>query len=163
MKPRALSLAALALTFFVSCASSDGFADPEAKQCGAGSDVDIDAGFDPAGSPQSDRVDSRLTFMVEVSNNSSQDITVTTVRVDFGPGSRDDGYQIQGATRSFERVIAQGESSMFEIPLTGGYPAGQFGNPAMRDRGVTGRDASVTVRLSNGGSYHCRFRVPVPV
>jgi len=162
MKTDILSIASLALVLFASCASQDGFIAQDAKRCGPGQDIEIDAGFDPANAPQADRVDSRVTFMVEVANNSNHEITVKSVRVDPMSGNRDELYQLQSGSVAFDKVVPEGESSLFEIPMTGSYGGSQFANPNMRGRGTTGRDVDVTVALADGGSVRCRFRVPVP-
>jgi hypothetical protein len=162
MKTDILSTASLALVLFASCASQDGFIAQDTKRCGPGVDVEINAGFDPSNAPQADRIDSRVTFMVEVANNSDHEITVKTVRVEPMAGNREEAYQLQGNAVTFDKVVPEGDSSMFEIPLSSSYAGSQFGNPNMRNRGTTGRDVDVMVSLTSGETVRCRFRVPVP-
>jgi hypothetical protein len=149
---------ALLLLLSAACASSnDGFISDDVKVCGPGSLVTIEAGWDTQSLGPNDVGGDRLTMLVRVSNNSSEEITVKFVRVDPMLMDRDTAYEIDGGARDVNQSIAEGETSTFEIPM--------MSRRSMQNRttGVraSGVDVAVTVVLDTKESYRCRFRLPL--
>jgi hypothetical protein len=151
----ALTLTSLLL--FAACASNDGFVKNDVNDCAAGSEVAIEAGWDAQAGSSLERGDDRLTMLVQVSNNSSKEITIKSINVDPMMQMDDAAYEIERGSRTFGKVIAEGEQSTFEIPM--------MSRRKMQDRtrGVRASavDVAVTVVLDSDESYRCRFRVPL--
>lgn len=145
---------AMLLLLLTACASSDGFVDQGVDTCQPGDELELQAGVGQA----SMFGDGRATVMVEVSNNSSSDVTVNLVRVD--PQSPDvQRYEAQGGAVTAPEEIAQGESHTFEVPITLRIKDQMN---AQRQRGFTiAVDAAVTVKTTSGISSRCQFRLPV--
>lgn len=107
-----------------------------------------------------ERTEDRMTFSVEVSNNSREDITVKAIRVEPVRGVNPT-YQLDNTYRAFDQLIPENEDREFELPITG--------RTVMRDpRLTTTSDAgwlqlAVTVLLEGGTSYRCRFFIRAPV
>lgn len=146
------------LLLLSACATGDGFVDDQIHQCEPGDPIELAAGvLEPDPSP-----DGRLTVLVEVANNSNEDVTVQQVRVD--PYSMMNGERqpldFQGGARTVNREIKEGEDETFEVPVTVRLrDAMNMGGPS---RGTTyAVDATVTVKLANGDASRCRFRMPV--
>lgn len=147
------------LLLSAACASNDGFVRDTVKTCQPGADLEIQAGID-AGAPNNERFDDQIDMIVEVSNNSHEDVTVKTVRVD--PSHADSGrVDVVGGSKEVDEDVPEAQSKMFEIPIT------------VRRRGVLGPqspsrvtaqwvDFAVTVVLSDGEAYRCSFRIAVP-
>jgi hypothetical protein len=152
--------ALLTLFLLAACASSDGFVDETVKTCGPGDLLQIEAGMDPQSSPI-EQLSSRLTMLVEVANNSNEDVTVKFVRVDPISTSRDSLIELDNGSRDFGEVVAQGDAHTFEVPLTARRRGGPLQQRATGNVRAAEFDVAVTVGLSSGDSYRCRFRVPV--
>jgi hypothetical protein len=150
---RALAL----LLLSAACASNDGFISDDVKQCEPGSPVTIEAGWDAQSVGTGERGSDRLTMLVQVSNNSSEDITVKFVRADPLMFDRDTAYELEGGARDVNKVIAEGKDATFEIPM--------ISRRRMQNRapGVMASevDVAVTVVLESKESYRCRFRLPL--
>lgn len=149
------TLACLAtLLLFSACASNDGFIAGDLDTCQPGDELEINAGVSQA----SMFADGRATVLVEVSNNSSSDVTVTQVRVD--PQSPDvQRFDVMGGAVTREQEIKEGESGTFEVPVTIRIKDQMN---AGRQRGYTiGVDATIMVKVANGDTTRCRFRIPV--
>ncbi|HEX6642898.1 MAG TPA: hypothetical protein VF215_17410 [Thermoanaerobaculia bacterium] len=150
---RALAL----LLLSAACASNDGFVSDDVKECGPGSLVTIEAGWDTQSMGAGDRGDNRLTMLVRVSNNSSEDIRVKFVRVDPMMFDRDTAYEIEGGALDVDKLIAEGDDATFEIPMMSRRRM-QNRAPGVRASEV---DVVATVVLESKESYRCRFRVPL--
>jgi hypothetical protein len=146
----------LSLFLVVSCASNDGFVTNQVNSCGPNSPIGIDAGWEQQSSPI-ERGQMRMTLLVQVSNSSDKDITVKRVRAEPMPMERDSMYEIQGGAQDFDKLIAQGEDSTFEIPMM------SMRRLQERTTGVraSGVDVAVTVGLDSEESVRCRFRLPL--
>lgn len=142
------------------CASKDGFVDSTVTECGPGAALGIEAGFDSTSSP-SDRIDTQRTMLVQVSNNSHQEVTVKSVRVDPMQLNRDVAYELTGGARDFSQVIPEGGDHTFEIPMSSRRNTQQDPRFTGGTR-VYELDVVVTVALEQADSYRCRFRLPVP-
>ena len=102
------------------------------------------------------------SIVVEVSNNSNEDVTVDTIRIDPQPSVANDQrvqYDFQGGSRDFDREIKEAETETFEVPVTI-----RLRDPVLtgQSRGITiAVEAAVMVKLANGDASRCRFRMPV--
>jgi hypothetical protein len=151
------------LLVFAACRSSnDGFIDNSAQECGPGQDVEISVGIDPPKSP-SERFENRLTVLVEVANNSHEEITVKSIRIDPEIGNTNTGtrYDFQSAVKEVDESIPEGESARFELQMTGQLRISM--DAESQRQHVTGVDVAVTVLLANGDHYRCRYQLPVPI
>ncbi|HEY0156232.1 MAG TPA: hypothetical protein VGF28_02980 [Thermoanaerobaculia bacterium] len=151
---KTIALTAMLLLLLSACASGDGFVANELDTCQAGDELELQAGIAEA----SMFADGRATVLVEVSNNSSADVTVTVVRVD--PASPDQQrIEVMGGAVTTPHDIKEGESHTFEVPITIRLKD-QMNAP--RQRGYTiAVDTGVSVQTSSGISSRCRFRLPV--
>lgn len=149
-------IALLSLLLSAACASNDGFV-KETDACGPESRIGVEAGWDGQSSTSDRMVDSRLTLLVRVANNSDEEITVKNVRADPMLPERDAMYEIERGARDFSTLIAEGDDSTFEIPM--------MTRRRMQDRttGVraSGVDVAVTVLLEPEKTLRCRFRLPL--
>lgn len=144
------------------CATNDGFVDDQVHDCESGS-IEIRAGIDGqsnvmTGSQQ------EYTVLVEVANNSDEDVTVDSVRVDPLSSSRDSQYEFTGGAVRPRQVIAEAHDAVFEVPLRVRLRESNSGMSRMNDPRVRfsgAVDVSVSVALSDGETYRCRFRVGV--
>lgn len=147
-------LTPLVLSFSLACASGDGFVNEGVKQCSPGDPIAINVGFEPAGSPGRDNADDRLTLLVEVANNSDEEVVVQTIRVDpQTPMSNEQAYELTSAGISPRQPIAEADAFIFRVPMsvrrTSDYVPYSFS-------GVV--DLAVSVALEDGTRYRCRFR-----
>jgi hypothetical protein len=146
----------LSLLLAAACASNDGFV-KDNSSCGPGEPIAIEAGWDTQTSPMERSVDNRMTLLVRVSNNSDEDITVKAIRADPMTAFRDTAYEIERGSQDFNTLIAEGDDSTFEIPMTS--------RRRMQDRttGVraSGVDVTVTVVLDSEKTVRCPFRLPL--
>lgn len=150
---RALML--LSLILAAACASNDGFVE-NPQNCGPGSEIGIDAGWDMQGSAM-ESSSNRLTMLVRVANNSNREITVKRVYVDPMSMNEDSPYElVRGATDPM-KVIAEGEESTFEVQMT----VNRRMNVRRSASASSAAEVSVTVLLEPEQSYRCRFRVPM--
>ncbi|HYH07210.1 MAG TPA: hypothetical protein VEK11_09165 [Thermoanaerobaculia bacterium] len=159
MKQSALLFAILLLT---ACASSnDGFVDQSSHGCAPGNPVEVEAGLDmPAGI---DSFGNTATAHVQLSNNSDDDVTVKSIRVDPRINAQV-RYQLDNGYLDVNQVLKEAESEQYEIPLTVRRNSPTMADdPRRTDGRTTSADLAVTVVLSNGEAYRCQFRVPVPL
>lgn len=140
----------LSLLLFAACASPTAVIDKHTFRCEPGQDISIAAGFDPGN--QRGELGER-EFLVEVSNNSHADVTVTSVQIE--PSDRNRG--LPGAYEKTDVTIAEGESHLFHLRPT------SYALEPRRQQSTLGpsnvMDFFVMVRFSNGDAYRCPFRV----
>ncbi|MEA2491479.1 MAG: hypothetical protein QOH21_3271 [Acidobacteriota bacterium] len=161
---KTIALLGSILLVLASCSSSQSIVDEQTFDCGSGQALDIQAGLQMAQmrSRGTDFGGDRATLIVNVFNNSHNEITIKNVSAD----------QISDpqATYSFDRgnlnvdvTIADGEEHTFEIPMT----ARGVGSPDVTSRSSSGRSPeivmAVRVTLSTGDSYRCRYSVGSPL
>lgn len=146
------------LLLVAACASSDGFIDERVLDCAPGQDVTIQAGIDTPG-VQMERIDDQLTLLVEVANNTHDEIVVTFIRAEQ---VKDDAqmYRIESGYGKFDQTIEEGGDHVFRIPMTGRMIAARE-NRTMRLKNAF--QMSVSVGLSNGDVYRCLFELRPPV
>lgn len=124
--------------------------------CESGQDLSIMAGLDGQALREGS-LDNRLHYVVEVSNNSHNDVTVTVVRVDQ-PNVEGARYRLESGYLKADQLIEEGEAHTFRLPTTV-RSIGQ--SPRTVISSSQGIEMVVTVGLSNGDSYRCEFAVPV--
>lgn len=149
------SLAPLILLVFLSCASGDGFVGESSHQCSPGDPIEINVGFEGPSAPNQDFVDDRLTLLVEIANNSDEDIIVESVRVDpQTPMSGQQRYELIGGSITPRRTIAEADAFLFKVPMTARRTDERV------PRGFSGvAEVAVSVSLEGGVRYRCRYRV----
>ena len=150
------SIALIAILFLVSCASSTDVIDERNLGCGPGQDIDVMAGLDKSSLERGS--DNRVELLVNVANNSHEELTVKLIRVE--QLHRDDApVLIESAMRRFDQLLPEGKEHTFNIPLLAQVRA--FTEPSGSRVGNLGRGTqlTVTVALSNGDSYRCEFDV----
>ncbi|HEX9985097.1 MAG TPA: hypothetical protein VGF69_17695 [Thermoanaerobaculia bacterium] len=142
----------LLLPLMAGCASNDGFIEEETIDASAGgSDVTIEL----VGLEKPLPTASELTFLVEVSNNSDADITVTKVVV--RPFGNDSVFVIDRAQVGPNEVIEEGKAEVFRVRTRGEE------RRRMRDNERPTAVVSVSVSLLGGATYESQFAVEVPV
>lgn len=139
------------------CTSSDDFIDNRVMDCES-SEIMIRVGIQGPGVSM-ELIEDRLKMLVEVSNNSRNDIVVKWVRVDqlmteSAPFRFDNSY------RAFDQTVAEGEDHLFELP-TQGRGAGNVNQGLIR--GEAQLMVGVSVGLASGDQYRCQFAVPAPL
>lgn len=149
-------LAALSLVFLAACASSGGFVDDRNAECGGESLIDVRVGLN-APAMQMEQQGDRLTLLVEVSNNSSADIVVKTIRIEQ-LHAETAGYALEDGWASFDETIAEADDHTFEVPMNG------RGLRSVNDRRRIGSGLAVAaaVSLEDGRTLRCRFEIQGP-
>lgn len=151
---KALALSAIVL--FAACSSATDVIDERTLPCDSGQDISVMAGVNGTLRGDLGR-DDRFELLVEVSNNSHEDLYVRLIRVQ--QLSADDAlYQIDGASQRFDQLVEEGKDHTFRLPLTGRLRTSST-RSISGDRGI---ELAVTVGLTNGDSYRCVFDVGNP-
>ena len=143
------------VVFFAACASPTAVIDRRTYRCDEpGLDVGVEGGFeDPR---QAEQIGER-NFLVDVSNNSHAEITVTSVRVE--PSNRN-RVRYDVAFDGEDVVIAEGDSHLFRLPARRGTTMDPPIDPS-KFRNADFVEFVVTVELANGDRSRCDFRAPV--
>jgi hypothetical protein len=152
MKAIALVLSLLGLA---ACASPTAVIDQRRFFCGQGThDVSVEGGFED---PRRGENVGDPAFLVEVANNSNQEITVARVRIEPNNGKNRNRYRPEVAIG--EVVIPEGEAHLFRLParepLVAEPDLAPTDFPLPPDR----LQFSAVVILTNGDEYHCEFLV----
>lgn len=146
------TIALLAIALLTACASKD-LIENRSLDCASGQDIEVQVGYEGAGSSLGN--EDRFEMLVEVANNSDDDLTVASIRVEQ-PSDTNATYRIDSSFRKFDQVIEEGKDHVFRLPVTGREL------PRRDTRTVTTAAASrifVHVHLTNGDSYRCSFDV----
>ncbi|HVE70124.1 MAG TPA: hypothetical protein VNI54_02055 [Thermoanaerobaculia bacterium] len=143
-----------ALLLLAACASPTAVIDKRNFNCGEdGHEVGIAAGFED---PRRTEHLGEPAFLVEVGNNSHDEITVDKVWVQ--PSNKNQ-TRIDTAVETEDVVIAEGEAHLYRMPARSPlYAEPEIDPTKIRYR----RDLlefSVTVSLTNGDDYRCGFVV----
>ena len=154
---RALTL--LSLILIAGCASNDGFVDNTSQNCGSGSEVGVEAGWDVQGSTV-ETGSNRWMMLVRISNNSDREITVKRIYVDPLTMNDDSPWQIERGAADPGKAIPEGDAATFEIPMT---VQRRLDRSRARNTISTtsGAEVTVTVLLEPEQTYRCRYRVPM--
>lgn len=155
MKPAAPFALALLL---LACTSATDVIDTRTLDCSPGQDLSIMAGMGGQGA-QEQSMDDRIEVLVDVGNNSDDEVTVSFIRIEQSM-PEDATFRIENSYRKFNQVIPEGEDHTFQLPTRGRYvyqdPRRVIGASASQ-----GLEVVVTVGLTNGDSYRCPFAFPV--
>lgn len=150
------TMAVLTSLLLFACSSATDVNDQRSMDCGPGQDLEIRAGLAP---PEVAGSVGQLMFLVEVANNSHNDVTVDHILIEPQQGQRRRQGQValERVHRSVKTFIAEGTEHVFELP------ASRFQAPssAMDSEfaALGGYEFSVQVVLTNGDSYRCPFAV----
>jgi hypothetical protein len=151
------SVALLAILLVASCASDSQIRDHRSLGCESGQDIDLMVGLSKDDVSEYSTGDDRFEVLVNVSNNSHEELTVTAVRIEqTGPDrSR---YQVDPVARRLDHLLPAGKEHTFHLPATGRI-RGVTDLRSSLDEQATGVHLAVTVNLANGDSYRCEFDV----
>jgi hypothetical protein len=146
-----LLVLALAL---LSCTSADRFAGENVQQCAPGDPIEINAGFERSSRGQ-EMVDDRLELLVEIANNSEEDVVVEAIRVDpMSSMSGQQRYELIGGRITPRQTVAEADAQLFRVPMS----ARRLSEAV--PRGFSGiAEVAVVVELDGGRRYRCRFQV----
>lgn len=153
MKTIAL-LSLLVLSF--GCASSPKLIDHEVYDCSPGHDIEVRAGIDNARNRAGLSPEDNLTFLVEVANNSHEDVIVDSIRIEPDASARGTA-NLDPVFQSVNQDIAQGKDHLFRFPVRRRL------NPSidsLERRGAMSSalpEMTVTIVLKNGDAYRCPF------
>jgi len=151
---KTIALASI-LLLFAACASPTALIQ-ETFNCDSGEDLEIRAGL---ADPRSSEQIGQHMFLVEVANNSSEDLTVKSVLIDPDESARRlrRDVSLERAYREFNETIPEGTEHVFELPATA---FGTLLQPGFQDDRQPGPlQFVVTVSLTNGDVYRCPFAV----
>lgn len=144
---------ALASILLLAACSSSSDAVTNTFECGPEQDLEIRAGLADPGAMR--EMSGQVTYLVEVANNSHQDLTVKAIRIEpRETGSRSQS-RLQGARRSYDQTIPHGTEHVFELPATE-LSGGMNDRESFPERYS---ELMVYVMLTNGDSYRCPFRI----
>lgn len=155
---------ALLAVFLTACSSGSGLIDQRTMDCGSGQPVDIIAGMQQSGMRRgSEFGGDRATLVVNVANNTHDDVTVANISADQITDAQT-VYVYDRANLNPNATIAEGEEQTFELPMT----ARPFNNPDVRREDALRRAnepviLALKVTLSNGDSYLCRYAFEPPL
>lgn len=149
MRIRAL----FAIALLTACGTATDVIDERNLGCESGQDISIMAGLDAR--MLGERDEDQFDLMVEVSNNSHEEVTVDFIRAQQA-AAESSAYRVDTGYRRFGEVIPEGKHHTFRLPMTGRRAERTRERVIAADRGV---ELTVTVALSNGDSYRCHFEV----
>ena len=147
-------VALFAIALAAACSSSD-LIDKRTLDCDSGQDIEVRVGID--GSTYVEGRDARFDVLVEVANNSHEEVTVDFIRIEQ-PSDTGARYRIESSYRKFGQLIEEGKDHTFALPTTG--------QPLTLDprviRSPGGTEIYVNVALTNGDLYRCAFSLDAP-
>jgi hypothetical protein len=153
------TIALCSILLFAACSSSDGLIDKRSLECGPGAAIEIEAGLDSPRVRGTELRDDNITLLVEVTNNSHEDITVRNIYAEQ-LSTQDANYLLDRGHLAPNATLSEDDSRTFKLPVSG-RPVPNF--DPRRARGGDELVLALTVELANGDSYRCRFSVPSPV
>lgn len=143
--------ALLALVLLTACSSSMDMIDAQSFDCNQGQDIEVRAGLDRRIGEGA--FGEQFEMLVEIANNSHEDVTVTSIRVEQVSSERAQ-YRFDNSYRKFDQLIEEGKDKTFHLPMSG--------RPLRNMGSVTSSqplELVVHVLLANGDSYRCSFDV----
>lgn len=127
-------------------------ADSQSFDCGQGQDIEVRAGLDRRIGEGA--FGEQFEMLVEIANNSHEDVTVTSVRVEQ-LSSHNAAYRFENSYRKFDQLIEEGKDHTFHLPMSG-RAVRNVGDGVTSSQGL---ELVVHVLLANGDSYRCSFDV----
>jgi hypothetical protein len=151
---KSIALVPMLLLVFA-CASSTSLNDDEVLDCAPGREIEILAGIEGVNQRQSIAPGEELAFLVEVANNSHEDVTVDAIRIEPRASARGTS-DLDPVYQTVKYDLAAGKDHLFRFPVRRRL------NPAMDSRSASGivresPEMTVTVLLTNGNAYRCSF------
>lgn len=142
-----------AALFACACASPTAVIDQHTIKCGPGQDIGVEAGLDDGTSGRAMEQTGQREYLVQVTNNSHDEVTVKSVRVDPGDHGQ---TSFDVVTKVFNHTIAENDEFLFHLPINATWTR------EMIERHPTSGwplQLSVAVALTNGDTYRCDFEV----
>lgn len=145
------SLALLPVFLLLSaCASSTAMEPDQVYDCGPGHEIEIQAGLE--GARQNIDPGQELAYLVEVANNSHQDIVVEQIRIE--PNARGRGTsELDPVYQSVQQEIPEGKDHLFRFPVRMRLNRTMTSETTLS----SAPEMTVTVLLKNGDAYRCSF------
>lgn len=150
------TIAVLTSLLLFACSSATDVIDQRSIECGPGQDLEVRAGLAP---PEVAGTVGQMMFLVEVANNSHDDVTVDHILIEPRQGQRSRPGQIalERVHRSVKTLIAEGTEHVFELPASRFQGPSSAMDSEFSARG--GYEFFVHVALTNGDAYRCPFAV----
>ena len=149
-----MRIAAVLLLLLAGCSSSTDLIDEQVLDCDSGAAISVRAGLNNP-TIRMERTDDQLMLVVEISNNSHEELTVKHIRAQQIGVTDSTRYRLDPVTRQFNQVIAENDDHLFELPVFGRFVGSRLSGQRAAEEIVL----DVMVTLTNGDSYRCRFSV----
>jgi hypothetical protein len=146
------------LVFSAACASSTDVIDSEVLACGPGQALEIQAGVEGARGGRTIESTEDLVFLVEVANNSHEDVVIEAIRIEPDRASRM-GANVEPVYKVVNEEILQGKDHLFRFPAMRKMMSAVTADSSRSSRQSAGQppEMMVTVLVKNGDSYRCSF------
>jgi len=152
MKKLAL-LPVLLLT--LACSSATKLSDDRVFDCSPGQDLEVNAGLEAVGNRAVLQPGEEAAFLVEVANNSHEDVTIASIRIDPSTMSKTT-VEIEPTFSAVNYELAQGKDHLFRFPTR--VRTTPLTEPQPQARSFTSSASlRVTLTLTNGDAYRCSF------
>jgi hypothetical protein len=146
------------LFLFFACSSATSMEPARTFDCGPGHDIEIRAGIEGTRNNRMIEPGDQLSFVVEVANNSHDDVTVQSIRVDTKSESgRGAASPLDPVFKTVKQEIPQGKDHVFRFPTQFRNATIPMGDPRQLRNYESPSEMDVTVVLSNGDAYRCPF------
>jgi hypothetical protein len=143
------------LLLFFACSSATSMESARTFDCGPGHDIEVRAGLEGSRNGRMIERGDPVIFLVEVANNSHEDTTVASIRVDSKTG-RGGRSPLDPVFQTVTQEIPQGKDHVFRFPsrlVDNTIPAGD----PRQQTWESPSELNVTVMLANGDAYRCSF------
>lgn len=142
--------------FFFACSSSTKLDDREVFDCQPGRDIEIMAGIEGAHGRASISPGEELAFLVEVANNSHEDVIVDAIRIEPSATARGTS-ELDPVYQSVSYELAAGKEHLFRFPTRRRLNPTMDSRESNRSSFSSTPEMTVTVLLKNGDAYRCPF------
>jgi hypothetical protein len=138
------------------CTSSSGVAANRVFDCDSGQPLEVRAGLENARASAVVDINDDLVYLVEVANNSHEDVVVETIRIDTASAGGETA-SLDPVSRSVKQAIPSGKDHLFRFPTR--FRVTPMAGDRLPDarRLVMPREMNVTIVLENGDAYRCSF------
>lgn len=143
------------LLLLLACSSATSMGDKEVLDCSPGQPLEIQVGLQGTRHGQTVEPGEDLEFLVEIANNSHEDVTIESIRIDPDragntPGAYEPVYRV------VNQEIAEGKEHLFQFPARRQITSAEEDRPPGRGFRQAPQ-MTVTVIVKNGDSYRCAF------
>jgi hypothetical protein len=145
------------LLLFFACSSATSMESDRTFQCGPGQDIEIRAGLEGNRNGRIIEPGDQLSYLVEVANNSHEDVIIESVRVDSRTASGNGGSPLDPVFKTVKQEIPQGKDHVFRFPTRFRNTPIPMGDPRQLRNYESPSELNVTVMLANGDAYRCPF------